>query len=214
MRLSIVLCLCTSVCCTGAFGDLVKVYDFLDYGNASRKDVGFLTLKQDAENPLILPQQYTLCARVHKWYERTKYTTFGTISLLDKDGNVTNQFFHGMSWWGRFWLSEYHTTGRIKRANRRTKLTVVDKPFETNEWSHVCYSVDFLNGTLKVFFDGNRVMRNHPDMEVTNATELYSKLWTGPEDKYHYTNTRGNRVEENQRFELMIGIHRSLPQIT
>ena len=89
-------------------GKMVKVYDFLDYRDVPEKDAGFLTFEQDKSNSLILPPQYTICAKVWKWYERSKYTSFGTISLLDDFGNVTYQFFHGASWGGGLWLSEYH----------------------------------------------------------------------------------------------------------
>ena len=47
-------------------GKMVKVYDFLDYRDVPEKNAGFLTLKQNKSNPLILPQQYTLCAKVWK----------------------------------------------------------------------------------------------------------------------------------------------------
>ena len=101
-------------------GDLVKVYDFLDYKDVPEKDSGFLTLKQDESNPLILPPQYTLCARVFKWYERSKYTSFGTVSLLDSGGNVTYQYYHGVSWDGKLGVAEYHNTRQFMSANTKS----------------------------------------------------------------------------------------------
>ena len=114
MRLSFVL-LCFNP--SFLYGDTVKVYDFIDYEGVPEKDSGFLTLKQDKSNPLILPPQYTVCARVFKWYERSKYTSFGTISLLDDAGNVTNQYYHGVSWDGVFVVAEYHKTRQFRGGN-------------------------------------------------------------------------------------------------
>ena len=179
-------------------GDLVKVYDFIDYADVPEKDSGFLTLKQDPSNPLVLPKQYTICARVLKWYERSKYTSFGTISLLNKDGNVTYQYYHGVDWNGRFMVAEYHKTRQWRVAN------VVGKgkpwtPFQTHQWGHVCWSMDFSGGTYKVYYNGERVMYDYPSTNVTNATALLS-----PTGKPY-------GIEENQHFTLELGIHRSLP---
>ena len=102
------------------YGNLQKIYDFLDYEGVQEKDSGFLTLKQDEAKPLILPPQYTLCGRVFKWYERSKYTSFGTVSLLDKAGNVTHQFYHGVSTKGEFVVAEYHKTWNWMTANSWT----------------------------------------------------------------------------------------------
>lgn len=98
-------------------GKLEKVYDFLDYKAVPEKDSGFLTLRQDEANPIILPPQYTLCARVFKWYDRSTYTSFGTISLLDEEGNVTHQYYHGVRNSGTFHVNEYHKTFTFMAAN-------------------------------------------------------------------------------------------------
>ena len=103
--------------CIVIYGRLEKVYDFLDYKAVPEKDSGFLTLKQDEANPIILPPQYTLCARVFKWYERSTYLSFGTISLLDEEGNVTHQYYHGVAYNGIFTVNEYHKTFSYTAAN-------------------------------------------------------------------------------------------------
>ena len=176
--------------CLLAPTQLVKVYDFLDYKEVPEKDAGFLTLKQDKSNPLILPFQYTLCAKVWKWYERSKYTSVGTVSLLDDAGNVTYQLFHGIGWDGCVWISEYHKTGKTSWVCPKERGKIVNKPFETHEWGHVCFIADFLNGTWNAYFNGEPVR----DMEPTKFNLLG--------DPYNLT--------ENQRVDLVLGMHRSV----
>ena len=181
-----------------ASGDLVKVYDYLDYKDIPEKDSGFLTLKQDPSNPVVLPQQYTICMRALKWYERSKYTSFGTISLLDQDGNVNNQYYHGVEWAGILTVAEYHKS-RQWRGNNDKCGGHHCKPFPTHQWGHVCWSMDYLGGTYKVFYNGERVFRKYPSTNVTNATTLIDP------SRESYT------IGINQRFTLELGIHRSLP---
>ena len=57
--------------------------------------------------------------------------------------------------------------------------------------------MDFLNETYKVYYNGERVMYRYPSKNVTNPTSLMGSA------KY--------KIKENQRIELMLGIHRSLP---
>ena len=202
MRLASIILLL--VILTSGLGDLVKVYDFGDYRDTPEETSGVLKLKQDESNPLILPPQYTLCTRVYKWYERMKYTPFGTITLLDDFGNVTYQYFHGICWDGGFRFREYHQTKQSRRANDR-KYSIVDKAFETHEWGHVCYSADFTNGTWKVVYDGVRVLPNYhdPTKDRSDEYETRTSIWDSKKPKY--------TIKPNQRFELELGFHRTLP---
>ena len=90
-----------------------KVFHFLDYTNVSIENSGWLILNQNASEPLTLPEQYSLCVRVFKWYERLKYQSFGTINLLDDSGNITNEFTHSVSWSGRFIITEFFTRNYV-----------------------------------------------------------------------------------------------------
>ena len=138
-----------------AEGQQKDVFHLLDYKNVSVEDSGWLTLNQDESNPLILPDQYTLCVRVFKWYERLKYTSFGTINLLDDSGNITHQFTHAVSWGGRYIITEFGTRNYVYQDGQDLR---------THEWSHVCYSVDFQNEKWKIFVDGQFV--DDPDGET------------------------------------------------
>ena len=75
------------------------------------------------------------------------------------------------------------------------------KPFKTHKWGHVCWTLDFLNGTFKQYYNGERVMKRYPSRNVTDPSTLMSS--NPKKEKF--------RPSENQQIHLMLGIHRSLP---
>ena len=157
-------------------GQQQKIFHFLDYKNVSVENTGWLVLKQDESNPLTLPPQYSLCLRLFKWYERLKYTSFGTINLIDEFGNITNQYVHAVSWGGHYMMADFF---------KRNYKYQVGQDLATHEWSHVCYSLDFKNEVWKVVVDGKLVGDgNFP---------IYDPI----REKYV--------IKENQRFELILG---------
>ena len=56
------------------------------------------------------------------------YTSFGTISLLNKDGNVTNQYYHRVDYSGRFVVAEYHKTRQWRVAKHLLENLAMDIP--------------------------------------------------------------------------------------
>ena len=93
----------------GSRSQEVKVFNFLDYKNVSVSDSGWLYLKQNESNPLFLPEQYTICGHVFKWFDRFKYQSFGNMILLDENKNYTTELTHSIGWGGEYVFVEFKT---------------------------------------------------------------------------------------------------------
>ena len=163
------------------------VFDFHDYKDVSVEDSGWLILKQDLKQPLVIPLNYTFCVHLYKGYSRLEYPGFVTINLLNDNGEKTFEFTTAAAWDGGVAITEFS-----QQVYSRPKTKV---PFGTLEWFHVCVNVDFVSNIWKYYLDGKFVRDNN---DVKTAAIFKQG---GP---------RFN-ITENQKFELVLGTYRTRP---
>ena len=164
-----------------------RVFDFHDYNDVPVEESGWLILKQNPQQPLVLPLNYTFCVHLYKWFSRLKYQSFVTINLINSDGERTFEFTTAAAWNGGVAITEF--TQQVY-SSPRTKV-----PFGTLEWFHVCVNVDFISNSWKYYIDGKFVS----DKNDIKTKEIFKK--NGP---------RFN-ITEDQRFELVLGTYRTRP---
>ena len=164
-----------------------NVFTFLDYKDVPVEDSGWLVYKQDPENSMSLPLNYTICVHLYKWFSRLKYQNFATINLIDKQGKKTAEFTTAAAWDGLVAFTEF---SQQVYSRPRTKV-----PFRALEWQHVCVNVDFISNTWKYYKDG---------VFVSDKGAPYTaKIFKDAGPKFN--------ISDDQSFELVLGTYRTRP---